>query len=71
MNKDIIIDVNGLQNRPNQLGRDRFQFDLRNDGKLIPAGLGTNTCDGDTPAQINANCTARVVKDGFKIKYNW
>lgn len=71
MQDDIIIDVNGLQNRPNQLGVDRFQFDLRNDGKLIPEGLNSHTCDGDNPAVINANCTARVVRDGFKIKYNW
>lgn len=66
----IIIDVNGLANRPNELGKDRFQFDLRNDGKLVPEGLNSNSCDGNNPT-INANCTARVVKDGFKIKYNW
>lgn len=71
MQDDIIIDVNGLQNPPNQPGVDRFQFDLRNDGKLIPEGLDSHTCDGDNPAVINANCTARVVRDGFKIKYNW
>ncbi len=68
---NIVIDVNGLQNRPNRPGVDRFQFDLRNDGKLIPEGLDSHTCDGDNPAIINANCTARVVRDGFKIKYNW
>lgn len=67
---NIIIDVNGLANRPNELGKDRFRFDLRNDGKLVPAGLNTNSCDGDNPT-IDVNCTARVVKDGFKIKYNW
>lgn len=66
----MIIDVNGADNRPNLAGRDRFVFDLRNDGKLIPEGLDSNTCDGDNPT-VNANCTARVVKDGFKIKYNW
>lgn len=68
---NITIDVNGLQTRPNQLGIDRFRFDLRNDGKLIPEGLNSHTCDGDNPAVIDANCTARVVRDGFKIKYNW
>lgn len=66
----IIIDVNGLEKRPNELGKDRFRFDLRNDGKLVPAGLNSNSCDGNNPT-IDANCTARVVKDGFKIKYNW
>ncbi len=66
----VVIDVNGLQNRPNQFGRDRFRFELRNDGKLIPEGVNSNSCDGDNPT-INANCTARVVKDGFKVKYNW
>ena len=45
-------------------------FELRNDGKLIPEGVNSNSCDGDNPT-INANCTARVVKDGFKVKYNW
>ena len=71
INRDIIIDVNGIGNRPDQLGVDQFQFDLRNDGKLIPEGLNSHTCDGDNPAVIDANCTARVVRDGFKIKYNW
>ena len=69
--RQIVLDVNGLNNRPNQSGRDRFRFELRNDGKLVPEGLGVNTCDGVSPAQVDANCTARVVKDGFKIKYNW
>ncbi len=66
----IVIDVNGADSRPNMAGRDRFTFDLRNDGKLVPFGLNSNACDGDNPT-INANCTARVVKDGFKIRYNW
>lgn len=67
----FIIDVNGLDQRPNGAGKDRFSFQLRNDGKLVPEGLGVNTCDGDSPARVDANCTARVVKDGFKINYNW
>lgn len=67
----FVIDVNGLNNRPNNPGVDQFHFQLRNDGKLIPVGLNSNTCDGNRPAVIDENCTARVVKDGFKIKYNW
>ncbi len=66
----VIIDVNGVANRPNSAGRDRFYFQLRNDGKLIPEGLGTNTCNGDNPT-IDENCTARVVRDGYKIRYNY
>lgn len=66
----VIIDVNGAANRPNSAGRDRFYFRLRNDGKLMPVGLGTNTCNGDTPT-IDENCTARVIRDGYKIRYNY
>lgn len=74
---NIVIDVNGFDQgidarQPNgAMGKEQFRFQLRNDGKLIPDGLDSHTCDGDNPAVINANCTARVVKDGFKIKYNW
>lgn len=68
--ENIVIDVNGFSHRPNLNGRDRFVFDLRNDGKLIPRGINVHTCDGDNPT-VDENCTARVVKDGFKIKYNW
>lgn len=65
---NIVIDVNGFSKVPNEPGRDRFTFDLRNDGKLIPHGLGTDTCFGDNPT-IDEDCTARVVADGFKINY--
>lgn len=67
---NFIIDVNGAQQRPNSAGKDRFYFELRNDGKLIPEGLGSNTCDGDNPT-IDENCTARVIHDGYKIRYNY
>ncbi len=67
--RNITIDTNGFDNRPNRGGIDQFRFMLRNDGKLIPEGLNSNSCDGDFVSNPGFNCTARVVRDGFKIKY--
>ena len=69
---DFHIDINGL-NGPNAYGRDLFLFRLTNGGKLIPYGLDiadhyTVTCTDNNITDGRA-CSARVVKDGFKINY--
>ena len=67
------IDINGL-NGPNAYGRDLFLFRLTNGGKLIPYGLDiandhyTVTCTNNNIID-GRSCSARVVKDGFKINY--
>lgn len=68
----VIIDVNGTDKAPNRDGKDLFTFELRNNGKLIPRGLNTwqNTCPENGNITNPVDCTARVVRDGFKIKYN-
>ena len=79
----IAIDVNG-KNNPNKLGKDIFMFGLTNEGNMIPAGtqrfsnavadnvvggnIPTNGCNGNNVTN-GLSCTARVVKDGFKINY--
>ena len=79
----IAIDVNGANN-PNKLGKDVFMFGLTNEGNMIPAGtqrfsnavannvvggnIPTNGCNGNNVTN-GLSCTARVVKNGFKIKY--
>ena len=77
----LAIDVNG-DLLPNRQGLDIFLFGISNNGRLIPAG--TQRANNQPPlADValsedgcqNGNitdgwsCTARVVKDGFKINY--
>lgn len=75
-NEDIVasfyLDTNGTKNRPNMKGKDLFKFDLRNDGKLEPEGLKNNSyvnnC-ADSGVKDGLACTARIIRDGYKIKY--
>lgn len=66
----LIIDVNGIKNKPNMYGKDVFQFDLINSGKLKPYGIDSykNNCS-DTKITDGKACTARVVAEGYKINY--
>ena len=75
-NEDIVasfyLDTNGTKNRPNMKGKDLFKFHLRNDGKLEPEGLkdsGYTTNCADGGVKDGLACTARIVRDGYKIKY--
>lgn len=73
MNKEIAsvyIDVNGFDKGPNGFGKDIFRFQIRNSGHLIPYGANTykTTCSDDSVTDGLA-CTARVVADGWKIRY--
>ena len=74
----VFIDVNGTK-KPNRGGKDVFLFALTTAGKLIPAGtsnyqrgfgipLHTKDCK-DGAVGGGWSCTARVVKDGYKITY--
>lgn len=65
---ELIIDSNGFDKKPNKDGMDRFYFKLTNRGKLIPYGI--DTYETDCPAKDAKSCTARVIKDGYKINYN-
>ena len=78
----IFIDGNG-KDAPNRLGHDVFLFGLTNSGHLVPAGseaynnnifnetipLYTEKCAGDN-VQDARSCSARLVNDDWKIKYN-
>ena len=66
----VIIDTNGFDKGPNTWGKDLFQFTIRNNGKLIPQGADDykeNCADGSITD--GRSCTARVVADGWKIRY--
>lgn len=68
----IYIDTNGMK-KPNDFGKDLFRFELTNSCKMKPHGLGdtdhyTTNCS-DTNIKDGKACAARVVADGFKIKY--
>lgn len=76
----VFIDANG-PDAPNKIGSDVFLFGLSNNGTLIPAGsekYNDNTFDDNvnsytTDCQNNIttglSCAARVMADGWKIKY--
>lgn len=66
----ITIDTNGFDKAPNVWGKDLFQFKLHNNGKMIPVGLDdyTEKC-ADGNITDGKSCTARVVADGWKVKY--
>lgn len=64
---DFIIDANGAQNKPNMYGKDVFKFELLNNGKVKPFGNADNCKTG--AVGNGTACAARVVADGWKIKY--
>jgi len=76
----IYIDVNGPSS-PNRYGRDIFLFNLTDSCHMIPAGtnkvkniissipLAEDGCK-DNNIKNGLSCTARVVRDGYKIEYS-
>ena len=75
-NEDIVVsfylDTNGTKNKPNMKGKDLFKFHLRNDGKIEPEGLKNRDYEkncADSGVKDGLACTARIVRDGYKIKY--
>ena len=64
----FLIDTNGYKNNPNMYGKDVFRYGITNSGKLVPEGQSEQTCaDGNITNGLS--CTARIVKDGYKIRY--
>ena len=66
----FVVDVNGVEHKPNMYGKDTFVFNLRNSGKVSPYGLDkfATACQDGNITDGKA-CSARVVSDGYKIKY--
>ena len=73
----ITADINGLDKKPNQLGKDLFMFQINNEGVLLPMGAeGTDYydendtyCSNTSSEDINgAGCTYKALydKDYFK-----
>lgn len=61
----FIVDLNG-DRRPNQIGTDIFSFVLRGE-TIVPAGHdSTYNCN---TAALGLACTARVMRDDYKISY--
>ena len=66
----MLIDVNGSENKPNAYGKDIFEFGLTNNCKMVPYGLKTYETDCVKGNVTDARaCAARVVADGWKITY--
>ena len=76
----VFIDVNGAA-VPNRIGIDVFLFGLSNNGILVPAGsekyndntfsdsVNSYTKDCQKSIKTGLSCAARVMADGWKIKY--
>ena len=66
---NIMVDVNGIENKPNTYGVDVFRFKLDPNGGFEPEGKEDwkEKC-GDTISDGKA-CTARVMAEGWKITY--
>ncbi len=66
----MLIDVNGSNNKPNAYGKDIFEFGLTNSCKMVPYGLATYETDcANGNISDGRACSARVVADGWKVKY--
>ena len=74
---NIWIDVNGGAKGPNKLGRDIFDFDLSDEGKLYPYGgkdiclFGSpnSSCQPDFTGNCGQSCAARIIANGWKMDY--
>ena len=76
----VFIDANG-PDAPNKIGSDVFLFGLSNNGILVPAGsekyndntfsdsVNSYTTDCQNNITTGLSCAARVMADGWKIKY--
>lgn len=63
------VDVNA-DKLPNQIGKDIFAFIITKKG-LQPAGIDIDDEDGDCNSGGNGwTCTARIIRDGWTIKYS-
>ena len=75
--KFIFIDINGSSKGPNMAGYDLFFF-LIKDNSIKPYGydkksealsnVSTNSCNLNAPVG-GFVCAAKIIKDGWKIKY--
>ena len=69
----VYIDVNGYGETPIKFGKDLFVFELKNNGKMIPYGIDEDDSYKDNCSNSKITngkaCTARVVTDGWQIKY--
>lgn len=80
---DVIIDVNGVNKKPNMAGKDLFFFKLGKDSKLLPYGydwdyenLTANrgqACNKQNQNSPGYVCSAKAMADGWQFKnaYPW
>lgn len=66
----IIVDVNGPFKKPNVMGKDTFNFEIRSDdGKLIPGGasesyyIEKNYCNKNVNERNGWGCTAKALRE--------
>ena len=70
----IYVDINN-SNKPNKFGRDVFQFKRTNEG-IKPYGYNYTDSEiknGCSKTETGITCSAKIMKDGWKIKedYPW
>ena len=84
-NINVYVDVNGVQKKPNALGRDIFLLWVEPDGKVLPYGgnlqdtyhkvdnvnwaTGTNCNSSGVTSAVS--CAGAIADNGWQIKYKW
>ena len=69
---EVWIDINGPYKKPNKIAKDVFVFYLGNNGQLLPyTYLGCNDDLDYRAAATGTGCGARIIEDGWNIKYDW
>ena len=68
---NIWIDINNRVNRPNKMAKDTFALKVNNNGKV--EGYKGNCIDklNSKKAGTGQGCFDRIIRDGWKIKYDW
>ncbi len=72
LHKYFSVDVNGINKKPNRLGKDLFMFQLTEEGELLPMGAKNTTYYGSTDtycsksstnAMNGAGCTYKILQE--------
>ncbi len=71
----FIIDVNGVDRRPNWIGKDIFVFDFMPDGRILPDGhdrtADERRSDWDKCDNVGSYCAYEIVNNGWQFPKNY
>ena len=78
----IVFDINGFENKPNKWGKDVFQFDLDDNGSILPfGGKAEELAYGEKPIwesdcsedklELGRTCSGSVFDNNGKVIYKY